>query len=74
MKISHRMWLKPTFNYKLFVFKKIIFKIDQILREIAINCQTSMPDEIKLISALGTAYAVFPSKESAKKILYVIFS
>jgi len=32
-----------------------------------------MPDEIKLISALGTAYAVFPSKESAKKILYASF-
>jgi RNA-binding protein 5/10 len=44
--------------------------IDQSLREIAINCQTSMPDQIQLISALGTAYAVFPSKEAAKKILY----
>jgi hypothetical protein len=30
-----------------------------------------MPDQIQLISALGTAYAVFPSKEAAKKILYV---
>ena len=30
-----------------------------------------MPDEIRMIAALGTAYAVFPSKEAAKKILTV---
>lgn len=47
--------------------------LDQVLRDLAFECQTSMPDEIRMISALGTAYAVFPSKEAAKKILYVIF-
>lgn len=37
---------------------------------VSIQAQTSQPDEVQLISALETAYVVYPSVESAKTILY----
>eukprot|EP01016_Furgasonia_blochmanni_P022293 TRINITY_DN2432_c0_g2_i1.p2 TRINITY_DN2432_c0_g2~~TRINITY_DN2432_c0_g2_i1.p2 ORF type:complete len:403 (-),score=63.59 TRINITY_DN2432_c0_g2_i1:1230-2438(-) len=44
--------------------------IEQALRQASIVCQTSMPDEIHMVAVFKTAYAIFPSVESARKILF----
>jgi hypothetical protein len=37
---------------------------------VSLQAHTSPPEEIQLISALETAYIVYPSVEAAKTILY----
>jgi hypothetical protein len=46
-------------------------EVESLLRDISMNLQTSMPDEIHMVAALKSAYAVFPSIDSAKRILFV---
>ena len=42
-----------------------------MLSDLAIELQTSQPEKIQLVPIFKTAYAVFPSVEAAKKILFV---
>jgi len=41
-----------------------------MLSDLAIELQTSQPEKIQLVPIFKTAYAVFPSVEAAKKILF----
>ena len=40
------------------------------MKNVAIEVGTSIADEIKYMVALGTAYVMFPSIDSAQKVLY----
>jgi len=44
-----------------------------MLQDLAISLGTSPPDSIQMVAILKTAYVMFPSVASAKKILYVNF-
>ena len=42
-----------------------------MIQDLSISVGTSPPDSVQLVAILGTAYVMFPSVASAKKILYV---
>ena len=44
-------------------------ELEKSLNGVAVEAGTSIPDEIKYVVALGTAYVIFPSVDSAFKVL-----
>ena len=45
-------------------------ELEKSLKGVAVEVGTSIPDEIKYVGTLGTAYVIFPSVDAAYKVLH----
>ena len=51
--------------------KVLNIQLEETVNQLSIDTGTSIPDEIKYVMTLGTAYIMFPSVDAARIILFV---